>query len=223
MKVSFVGTEDVATGIKTFWFKPSQKIRYIAGQFIELSLPYKKPDDRGTKRWFTLSSPPSEFLVSITTKISNKPSTFKQTLFELKKDDKVNMSSPMGDFILPKSKSAPVVFIAGGIGCTPFHSIIAETQINGENRDINLYYSVKIEEELAFTATFLNLGAAFHKIVGQSLNINDVIKNTTIPAKTHFYISGPEPMVEELEKELLARKIKKSYIHTDFFPGYSEI
>jgi hypothetical protein len=50
MRVTFDHREDVAVGMQTFWFQPEQPIRYIAGQFTELSLPHDDPDDRGLRR-----------------------------------------------------------------------------------------------------------------------------------------------------------------------------
>ena len=110
--------------IRTFFFKSERPLRYVAGQFIELTLPHADPDDRGTRRWFTLSSAPSHELISITTKHAEKPSTFKQKLWSLEPGDTVDISEPMGDFVLPKDSTQPLVWIAGGLGITPFHSIV---------------------------------------------------------------------------------------------------
>ncbi len=63
MRVTLDHTEDVALNIKTFWWKPERPVRYTAGQFIELMLPHENSDKRGSKRWFTLSSSPSEDLL----------------------------------------------------------------------------------------------------------------------------------------------------------------
>jgi ferredoxin-NADP reductase len=84
MKITLDYTENIAKNIQTFWFKPDKPVRYVAGQFIELTLPHDNPDKRGIKRWFTLSSSPTEPLISITTKhAENIVSSFKQNLFNL--------------------------------------------------------------------------------------------------------------------------------------------
>src|SRR5882724_8480449 len=126
MKVALDHVEDIAEHIKTFWFTPEQPTRYVAGQYTELYLPHDNPDNRGEKHWFTLSSSPTNSLVSITSKFSpNNGSTFKRTLLQLPLGTQVTMAAPMGDFVLPKDKSIPLVFVAGGIGVTPMHSIVS--------------------------------------------------------------------------------------------------
>ena len=68
MQIILDHTEDIAENIKTFWFVPKKPMDYIAGQFIEMTLPHDHPDERGQKHWFTLSSSPTEPLISITNK-----------------------------------------------------------------------------------------------------------------------------------------------------------
>ena len=151
MKVSLTKLEKVAEDIYTFWFTTPKKLNYTAGQFVELYLPHKNKDKRGDKRWFTLSSSPSEEMLAITTKFSKKDgSTFKEAMKKLKKNDKVNISFPMGDFVLPKSKSIPLLFIAGGIGSTPFRSIVKFVDDEGEKRNITMIYAANKKEEVAF-------------------------------------------------------------------------
>lgn len=220
MKVQFVKSEEITKDIRTFWFKPDKPFRYIAGQFIELYLPHKNPDDRGQKRWFTLSSPPNLGFVSITTKITLNRSSFKSTLAVLKKGDIVEMSQPMGDFILPKDKTIRIIFVAGGIGCTPYASILSDLQNKGENRIIKLFYAANSHSEIAFKDIFKKLGQGFNRFVKKPLTAAKVLEKVVSPQKTYFYISGPEPMVEQLQKDFLDKGIPKNRIYTDFFPGY---
>lgn len=98
MKVTLEFVEELSQEIKTFWFKKPSSFSYIAGQFVELYLPHKA-DERGPKRWFTLSSDPSNELISITTKTVNKPSSFKSALSKLQAGDEIEMSDTMGDFV----------------------------------------------------------------------------------------------------------------------------
>lgn len=223
MKVSFVRSEKTAKDIRTFWFRPEKPFRYIAGQYIELYLPHNNSDTRAQKRWFTLSSPPNLDMVSITTKIILEASSFKKTLGKLKPGDIVDMSLPMGDFVLPKTKFIPLVFIAGGIGCTPYHSIIASLQNTGETRDITLLYAAKADEEIAFKDVFSKLGKNFHKYTDGTLTAKKVLDIIGDTGKKYFYLSGPEPLVEQLQKEFWEQNIPKNHIYTDFFPGYTAI
>ncbi len=63
MKVHFDHTTKEAENISTFYFKPEKPVDYTSGQFTRLNLPHDNPDDRGAKRWFTLSSSPTEPLL----------------------------------------------------------------------------------------------------------------------------------------------------------------
>src|SRR6185369_15796787 len=103
----------------SFWFRPERPVDYIAGQFTEIYLPHSGADSRGERRWFTLSSSPTDALVSITTQfIPTEGSTFKKELFGLRPGAALKLADPMGDFVLPKDPSIPLLFIAGGLGIT---------------------------------------------------------------------------------------------------------
>jgi len=150
-KLDHIVHENKAKTINSFWFEPEHPLDQIAGQYIEMSIPHDKTDDRGTKRWFTISSSPSDApLFSITTKFSRPSSTFKSALHKLKIGDSVSISDPMGDFVLPKDDTIPLIFVAGGIGITPFHSIIKWLEDTKQSRDITFLYAAKVEGELIF-------------------------------------------------------------------------
>lgn len=222
MKVNFDHSEPTAKDITTFWFKPEKSMRYTAGQFIELRIPHEDKDSRGDKRWFTLSSSPTDDLVSITTKFAPKDgSSFKSALKALEPGADLIMASPMGDFILPKDKAIPLVFVAGGIGCTPFHSMIKYMNSTDEERDITLLYAARSKEELAFTDEFSRLGDRFIPVIGDRLTAEKVIELGKVSDSNYVYLSGPEPMVEALENDMKKAGVNKKHIQADFFPGYS--
>lgn len=222
MKVKFTGKEPQAKNIESFYFEPAKKPHYTAGQFIELYLPHENKDDRGIKRWFTLSSSPTEDLLAITTNFTEPGgSTFKNILKNLNEGDELDMASPMGDFVLPKDSSIPLVFVAGGIGCTPFRSIIKFLTDDNEKRDITLIYSAKTASKVAFKELFNDyLGKNFKEIIGEQLTAESVKKLGNISDKHYVYVSGPEPMVEVLEKDLKKSGVNKKHLYTDFFPNY---
>ena len=128
----------------------------------------------------------------------------------------------MGDFVLPKDQSIPLVFVAGGIGCTPFHSIISELQQTNESRDITLIYAVRKPEHVAFRETFEKLKDKFI-VVTETLTAEKILELANITPETYIYISGPEPMVEVLTDDLKKLGTNKKHINTDYFPGYLPI
>lgn len=220
MRAAFVKKEKIGSNIWNLHFKPESKIRYIAGQFIEMYLPHMETDERGDKRWLTISSAPQNDLITVTTKLhKTSPSTFKQALFNLKDGQFVNISSPMGDFVLPKINTIPIIFIAGGIGYTPFKSILEDSLYKNENRDITLMHVLK--EDLAINS-FKALGSSY-KVIESARNneIVDQIKEIVTPAH-YIYVSGPELFVEQQLEKLENIKIERSQIFTDFFHGYDE-
>lgn len=234
MRVALDHVEDIAENIKTFWFKPEKPIRHMAGQFIELRIPHKDKDKRGDKRWFTLSSSPTEELVSITTKLAPEGgSTFKQALVGLDANSEATMSDPMGDFVLPKDESIELIFVAGGIGVTPMRSMIKSLHDNGQKRSITLIYAVSKESELAFKDLFASADIQFIAVVGQPdigwkgetarIDAARIISLASGYENKYIYLSGPEPMTESLYKDLKQLGVNKKSLVTDYFPGYTEI
>ncbi len=227
-------TESLAKNIVSFWFEPEKPIQYEAGQYIEMSLPHEHPDDRGIKRWFTLSSSPSDApLVSITTKFAEKSSSFKFALHALKVGDSVHLTGPFGDFVLPIDSARPLVFVAGGIGITPFHSIIKFLYDTKQERNITFLYSVNTEHEMVFQDLFEHYGMKRVIVVSKSegswdgqtgqLTGGRILELTRPADDALIYISGPEPMVEAFDAQLAEIGIDKTRLVGDFFPGYKNI
>jgi glycine betaine catabolism B len=234
MRVIFDHSEPTAANIRTFWFKPEHAVRFTAGQFTELYLPHDNPDDRGVRRWFTISSSPTDNLVSITTKFATHDgSTFKQTLARLPEGTPLHLADPLGDFVLPKDKSLPLVFVAGGIGVTPMHSMIKYLHDTGEQRDILLIYAVTDSKELAFREQFEAYGVKLIPVVKDpakgytgetgSLDADRILQLAQgDDGRKLFYLSGPEPMVEAFTETLKQRGVDKHRVVTDYFPGYAK-
>lgn len=222
-----------AANITTFCFKPEEPVYYTAGQFAEWTLKHAKPDSRGIKRWFTISSSPTEELVTITTKFADKPSSFKTALRNMKPGDEITMSEPMGDFVLPKLIQTPLIFVAGGIGITPFHSILSWLTATKETRPIKLIYGVNNEDEIVFQETFDKAGFTPSIIVKEASPAwggergalsAEMITGLAQPNEDALiYVSGPEPMVEKLEADLKSVGLKSSQFVGDFFPNYTEV
>lgn len=230
MKATLEYIEQDNQSVKTFWLRPSRPVRNVPGQFTELYLPHKSPDSRGQKRWFTIFSSPTEDLFAITTKFAAKSSSFKATLATLKPGTELDFAEPMGDFILPKDKTMPLLFVAGGIGITPFRSIAKWLQDKSQRRMITLLYAVQSEDDLLFIDQFKAAGITVVPIVSQPtpewtghsgrLTTPIIARHSNNP-KTLVYMSGPEPMVEKLTKDLIAHGHPKHQVITDYFPGYT--
>lgn len=235
MKAVLDHSHTEADNIRTFFFKPEQPVRYTAGQYTELHLPDKHHDQRGTKRWFTLSSSPNSELLTITTKYAgdDKSSSFKKKLFGLKPGTTVDMAEPMGDFVLPKLIQTPLVFVAGGIGITPFHSMLEWLHETMEERPIKMLYGVRSEDEIIFQETFDRANIEPTLVVSEPSDAwggergqltAELILGLEKPSDdTLVYLSGPEPMVQALAKDLHKQGLPKNQIVSDEFPNYDAI
>lgn len=235
MRVTFDHSEAEANNIRTFYFKPERSVRYTAGQYTELQIPHPHPDKRGDKRWFTISSSPENEFLTITTKYAgdDKTSSFKRKLFSLKPGTVLEAADPMGDFVLPKLIQTPLVFVAGGIGVTPFHSMLQWLSDTTEERPIKFLYGVRSEDEIVFQDTFRDAGVEPTVVVsepsdswgGEHGRINaELVLDLEKPSEdTLVYVSGPEPMVQSLAKDLHQAGLAKNQIVTDEFPNYDAI
>lgn len=223
-----------AHSIESFFFEAVPPVKFTAGQFLEWTVPHAKPDSRGNRRWFTLASSPRSNRIELTTKFATKGSSFKTALQALKIGDRIWAHGLEGDFILPENKDRPLVFIAGGIGITPFHSMIQFLLDSGESRNITLIYAAKTAEELIYQEVFEEAKRAFGlKLLtvvsegsplpsGRVGAVDAVLLTQEVPEITSadVFVSGPEPMVETLSQTLRELGVANSAIHQDFFPGY---
>ncbi len=234
MKVILDHIKDENTSVRTFYFKPERRMDYTAGQFTEFQLPHNTPDDRGIKRWFTLSSSPTDEFLSITTKFAGKSaSTFKKTLWQLPMRTQLDFAEAMGDFVLPKDASIPLVFVAGGLGITPFHSIVSYLLATGEKRTIEVILAFNTKEDVLFEDLFKAYGVTPTIVLsdppsswtGESghLSAERILSLVENAQDKRLYVSGPEPMIETLENDLLAGGVDKNNLVLDFFPGYLPI
>ncbi len=233
MKATLDHTNNEAKNIITFRFKTEESLRYTAGQFIEATIPHENPDERGEKHWFTLSSSPTEELISITTKFSDPSSTFKAALKSLQPGDSITISEPMGDFVLPKDPTIPLLFVAGGIGVTPMRSMVKWLLDTGEKRNIRLIYAMQSLDFAAFLSMFEAYGIEPELILSSPpegwkgrtghLTAKNILEISGDLDESLVYLSGPEPMIETLSNDLKLLGVASSSIITDFFPGYTSI
>ncbi|MCI4318953.1 MAG: FAD-dependent oxidoreductase [Thermoplasmata archaeon] len=131
----------------TFEFSTANTgFRYLSQQAIRLALPGVE-DPWGAARTFSLSSSPTEIdRLSVTCRISETP--FKQALSRLQPGETAEVYGPLGVFLFDPSR--PALFLAGGIGITPFRGMLryaADTHVASERR---LLYSARTAEDLIF-------------------------------------------------------------------------
>jgi ferredoxin-NADP reductase/Na+-translocating ferredoxin:NAD+ oxidoreductase RnfD subunit len=230
--LKLVSRHKEAAGIYSFVFKPTARIKFKAGQYMEWTLPHTRVDARGNRRYLTIASAPTEKDLMFTVRIPDKHSAFKQSLVGLKPGQKIAAQRLAGDFTVP-SDSQKLAFIAGGVGITPFRSMIKEAVDKGSRLDAHLLYSVRSADELAFTNLFEDAaknGLITNYVTGD--NEDSRFRHGLIDSKMvaecisdystrRFYISGPQGFVAAVRQALLSMNINEGNIVTDFFPGYN--
>jgi len=230
MKLNFSHKENIANNIWNFYFKPLDLVQFTPGQFIELEVTKDKMDDRGNKRWFTISSSPKDKYLTITTRIFDQSSTYKQFLMNLKKDDQLNFNGPMGDFVLPKIIETPLIFIAAGIGITPYLSMINYLYQIKESRSIHLFWALNNENDIIKNEALDQYDLKKTLIISHPsefwggerghLTPEMVLDLESPTNQTLYYISGPEKMVEDLSQKFKLLIKDDNRIISDYFPGY---
>lgn len=222
MKLTLIDKKNITANTKSFIFKPEKKIKWIAGQYFIYFLKHDKEDLRGIMRFFTISSSPFEKYITISTKFSKNSSSFKKSLDNLKIGDKIIAKGPDGDFIIEDIKKN-FVFIAGGIGITPFISILRQLNFENKLAEILLLYSNKTKA-FAFKDELDQISKNNEKLqIKYFVSPKKIDKNVLkkfINKKSIFYISGPDRMVESITKILVGLGVNDEDIRKDYFSGY---
>jgi ferredoxin-NADP reductase len=223
MKLRLKQKRDEVSGVVTFVFEPPEPIIWQPGQYMHYELDSPQPDDRGVERLFTISSAPFEKDIQVTTRFDGeRVSSFKQALRAIEIGSEVEADGPKGSFLLAEGDGRHVL-IAGGIGITPYRSMLAQLAHEGRDKKIDLLYANRDDnfvfgEELeALKAKLPSL--TIHKFAGQQIEKSDL--DEFLAGETSiFYLSGPKAMVESYEQLLTDSGVSEDRIKTDYFPGY---
>lgn len=242
-KVSHKGTD-----IMSFRFSRSDgqnHLNYRAGQYSIVDLGTSE-DPKGPIRSFTLASSPTEKgSVLITTRIRDTP--FKQKLSRLEAGTVVKITAPAGEFTLSEDYSKPVVFLSGGIGVTPFRSMIKYatdkqlplkiTMFDSNRNQTNILYKdefdswEKLNKNLKIVYTITGKEAeslsssAAPEWKGEKGWIDKAMLMRHLSkeelSKSIFYICGPPAMLNAMQ-QLLSKEIEvpDDRIKVEEFPGY---
>lgn len=223
-------------GIYDFIFKSNKKINHKPGQYLEWTIGDSLPDNRGNRRYFTIASSPTESDILLGARFYSNPSSFKRKLESFQTGDEVVAGKLSGEFVMPSDPSIKLAFIAGGIGITPFRSMIKYLLDTNERRGIVLIYSNNLEKEIAYK-DILNeaeskLGIkTFYTLTGKAsipegwygligfVDKEVIIREIPDYLERVFYISGSHNMVTAFQKLLKELDVPTKNVKTDFFPG----
>lgn len=215
-------------------FRADRPVRFRPGQYVELTVPHPRPDARGTRRVFSVSSAPDAGELTVALTVPERASTFKRALGTLQPGARVRATGLGGDFLLPADPARPLLLVAGGIGVTPFASQLAALVAAGEQRDVVLVHAVTDHADLAYADVATAAGArvlvlsptpdadglpagAVH--LGERRLTAEVLAEA-VPdlAGRDAYVSGPPAMVDHTRALLRGAGARR--VRTDAFSGY---
>jgi len=235
--VKLKGRDVVAEGTMAFHFAKPAGFDFKAGQALDLVLPgVPGVDPQGLRHAFSLVSAPFQDEVVIATRM--RDSAFKQALKSLPLGDSVQLDGPFGSLTLHNNRSRAAVFVAGGIGITPFMSILRQAAHDKLPQSLTLLYSNRRPEDAAFlaelqqleksndrfrlVATMTQMGKSAQAWNGETRLIDEALvrKVGGDLANPIYYLAGPPAMVEAMRHTLGAAGVDSDDIRSEEFHGY---
>ncbi len=210
----------------TFEILGGHDFNFQAGQFISI----KVDEDKHVFRAYSISKPNAEKrLVTITVKL-DKNGYGTPLIFQFAKGQLIEILGPMGDFTLNKEQKDNKVFVAGGIGITPFLSLVLDAlHSSEEDMEIHLLHGSNSVEELIYKEYFAELEKQHANFKYSTILLNpdknwkgkkgyvtDLIKNMNLK-NSEVYICGPEPMIDNSLIELKNKSVPDNKIKIDKF------
>lgn len=225
--------EWITPTVQELTFRARGRLSFQAGQYLELDVPHRRPDARGTRREFSIVSAPADLpTLRIAYKNGDQqhPSSYKLALADAESGAQLAVTGTWGDFLLPRG-DAPVLMVAAGIGATPFVSQLRQMQAEGRRRDVVLVYVASAASELAFrdelaatgvrTVVFTrdepaDLPAHWTWADGVRLDAAGLERVVGDISARHAFISGPPRLIADLAPALQRARS----LTTDAFAGY---
>ncbi|MBP9686600.1 MAG: FAD-dependent oxidoreductase [Candidatus Doudnabacteria bacterium] len=233
---TLLGSEEVAAGTRAFHFAKPDGFTYEAGQSIDLFLvDPPETDAEGNKRAYSLSSSPEETQLTVTTRM--RDTAFKRVLASLPTGSALQLDGPFGSMTLHQNTAKPAVFLAGGIGITPFYSMIKDTVHRKLPHNLTLLYSNRTLQDAAYhqeiqefthehseltyipTMTDAAQSGAWNGETGYISG--DMIKRyVPNPGSAIFYMAGPLAFVTAMKGAIADAGGDPDNIRFEEFSGY---
>lgn len=199
---------------------------YIPGQYLTV---YSTDASRTGGKAYSISSGPSESTLSITVRAVGE---FSNRLCALQSGDTMLASLPQGAFY-PERPGSALVLVAGGIGITPFRSIIFDAVRRPTGPGLYLFYSVPVFEEALFEEEFHTLSRRYGKLhikkyvtrespdlplaLARRITPQEILRTVSDAAHSEFLISGTTSFVREQRRGLINTGIQKEHIYIEAY------
>src|SRR5262245_16965429 len=236
-ETTLASSETVAEGTMAFHFAKPAGFAFKPGQSMNVSLiDPPETDAKGNNRTFSIVSAPHESELVISTRM--RDTAYKRVLNAMPAGGRVGLRGPAGLFTLDPADSRPAVFLAGGIGITPFVSILREAAHTRLARDLWMFYSNRRPEDAAFleelaalpkrnprchfVGTMVEMDKSSRPWSGEKGFLDRAMLERHLKslAGNVYYIAGPPGLVEAMQKMLMSAGVAEDAIHTDEFIGY---
>ena len=234
---TLASSETVAEGTMAFHLAKPADFKFTAGQSMNVSLiDPPETDAKGNARTFSIVSAPHEPELVVATRM--RDTAFKRVLKGMPAGGRLSLRGPAGKFTLDGADARPAVFLAGGIGITPFVSMLRGAAQTRLARDLWLFYSNRRPEDAAFldelsalpkrhsrchfVGTMVEMEKSSRPWSGEKgfLDRSMLERHLKSLAGNVYYIAGPPGLVEAMQKMLTDAGVAQDAIRTDEFFGY---
>ena len=236
LETTLRASETVADATRAFHFARPAGFDFRAGQAIELLLPDPggAPQDLGHA--FSIVSAPHEDRITVATRM--RDSAYKRALKALAPGARARIDGPFGSLTLHKSRARGALFVAGGIGITPFMSMLRHAAREGFAQPVTLLYSNRRPEDAAFleelraierghqsftlVATMTGMSKSSRKWDGPTQMVDAEMAAQALRALASpiSYVAGPPAMVQAMRAILVEAGADEDDIRTEDFAGY---
>jgi ferredoxin-NADP reductase len=226
-ELALTGREEVAQGTMAFRFAKPPGFDFKPGQSANFTLLDPPPEPNSTRRTFSLASAPFENELVVATRM-REGSGFKRALKALPIGARVKLVGPLGDMTLHEDPARAAVFIAGGIGITPFRSMLLQAEHGRLGHRLLLAYSNRQREHAAFLEELqalekrnprFRLFAPMTDTEGMidEEKLKRFVGDASAPL---YYLAGPPAMVEAMKAILARNGVGADDVRSEEFFGY---
>lgn len=208
-----IDRKEIADKTWAFWFDiRGTDFRFKAGQNADFGV--------GDVRTFSVASSPNNHDAIMIAMRRVDGSDFKKHLMSMPMGEVMRVQGPAGDFVLPKKSDRHIVMLAGGIGITPFLSMITYATEEKLPHEITLIFgnsSVKRATFVHELETFKLLNSNFKL----TLVYEHLTKNIIRPQQdAKYFLAGPPGFVSGVRAILDESEVDEDNIRTEEFSGY---
>jgi ferredoxin-NADP reductase len=236
-KSNLTSRKEVAVDTMAFGFQRPPGFDFKAGQFTNITLSNPpQTDEGGNTRTFSIASPPHENELVFATRM--RGTAFKRSLMEMPLGTEVNIAPAMGSFTLHENPAKAAVFLAGGIGITPFLSIVRQAHKECLKQELYLFYSNRRPEDAAFLeilstlektnpyfrfiGTMTKMSTSENVWRGETGSIDREKLSRYLPSLRGpiYYIAGPPALVVGMRQILAESGVDDDHVQSEDFDGY---